>query len=116
MDIKEKNNINKLIETFSVKFLNYKSKEELKQMTNQDLVEYCIYLQNKITELENRMIESRGYFKKKSTYNNQGDIFCKEEPQTSEETYKKAEEDTDKSNRFINKLFSNPIKFFEFHS
>ena len=114
MDIKENKGINKLIETFSIKFLNYKSKEELKQMEHQDLVEYCIFLQNKITELENRMVEIRGYFKKPQT-NNQGDIFCKA-PISSEEIYKKAEEDTDKSNRFINKLFSNPINFFKFHS
>jgi len=114
MDIKENDTVGRLIKAFNVNFLNYKSKEELKQMEHKDLVEYCIFLQNKIIELENRMVESREYFSR-PRQNNQGDIFCKTSQQTSEEIYTEAEENTNKSNRFINKLFSNPIKFFKLH-
>lgn len=111
-------NIKRLMETFNVKFLKYKSKQELKQMAQDDLVEYCIFLQNKITELENRMVEHRGYMTMpQANINNQGDIFCKTDinNQTDEQVYYEAEENTNKSNCFINKLFTNPLKFFRFH-
>lgn len=116
MSINSVESVRKIIEKFNVQFLNYKSKQELKQMEHQDLVEYCIYLQNKVIELENKLLSKPSINTNNHNNNNDKDVFCKEDKENeNKKTFEQIEKDVNKSNKFINKLFTNPINFFKFH-